>query len=195
MPVVDRVEAGEGREQPDVCLGDRVADEVALVQQARFEAVQRREQPVARRVVGGLRAREAAAVHPVVDLGVDPPVDLVDLGAQVVRVEVGGALAVVVTPLGRQVEGQLREVVGHDDSPGDVDDRRDGDASRVPREALVVRVLDPRDAQHRVDPTGVEVEGPGVGVMGRAADPHGDGVLQPEESSHDGGAVGPGAGP
>ena len=45
LAVVDGVEAGQGREQPDIGLGDGVADEVALLRQALGQPVEAGEQP------------------------------------------------------------------------------------------------------------------------------------------------------
>jgi hypothetical protein len=66
-------------EQPDVGLGDGVAHQVSPVCQPVADPVQRGEQPVVAGVVGLLGAGEAAPVHTVVDLGVDPLDNLVDL--------------------------------------------------------------------------------------------------------------------
>ena len=44
VPDVDRIEAGKGREQAPVRLGDAVAREIALTAEARLELVQRVEQ-------------------------------------------------------------------------------------------------------------------------------------------------------
>ena len=64
MAVVDGVEPGERREEPDVCLGDGLPDEVALVREAFAEPVESGEQTVVRLLVGGLRAGETAAGSP-----------------------------------------------------------------------------------------------------------------------------------
>ena len=194
VAVVDGVEAGQRREQPDVGLGDRVAHEVAAVGQPLLEPVQRGEQPLVGLVVGALRAGEPAAVHPVVDLGVDALHDLAHLVPQVLGVEVGRALAVELRPLGREVERDLREVVGDDGLGRDVDDRRHRDALRVLRVAGEVGLLQPLVAQHRVAAAGVEVEGPAALVVRRAAQAHRDRRLQAEQPPHDDRAVGPRAG-
>ena len=110
-------------------------------------------------------------------------------------VELGRAVAVVGAPLGRQVEGQLGVVVGHHLARGDVDEGRHGDAARVVRVAGEERLLQPLDAEHRVAATRVEVEGPAALVVGRPADTHREGVLQPQQAAHDDRPVGPRAGP
>jgi hypothetical protein len=99
------------------------------VLQALAEPVQRGEQPLVRLVVRALRTGEARAVDPVVDLGVDALHDLVHLVPEMLGIEVGCALAVVGGPLGGEVEGHLREVVGDDGAARDVDDRRHRDAA------------------------------------------------------------------
>src|SRR5690606_34383503 len=131
---------------------------------------------------------------PVVDVGEDAPVDGVDLRAQVLGVEVGGALAVVVAPLAGEVERHLGVVVGHHLAGGDVDDGGDGDPARVVREAGEVGLLQPLDAEHRVPAVRVEVEGPRALVVRRTGQPEGDDVLQAEQPPHDDGAVRPRAG-
>ena len=64
---------------------------------------------------------------------------------------------------------------------GDVDHRRDGDAARVAGDACVVGLLEPVDAEHRVDAVAVEVEGPAVLVVHRRAQSHREDVLEPEQ--------------
>ena len=66
---------------------------------------------------------------------------------------------------------------------------------RVVREPGEVGVLQPLDAEHRVDAAGVEVEGPAALVVGRAADAHRERVLEPEQPPHDDRAVRPRARP
>ncbi|SKY08599.1 Uncharacterised protein [Mycobacteroides abscessus subsp. abscessus] len=81
MPVIDRIESRKRREQPDVCLGDGVAHQVALRCQAFGQFVEFGEEPVVCLVVRVLTAGESAAVHAVVDLGVDTLADGFDLVA------------------------------------------------------------------------------------------------------------------
>ena len=52
VAVVDGVEAGQRGEQPDVGLGDGVADQIPLVRQPLGQPVKRGEQPVVGFVVG-----------------------------------------------------------------------------------------------------------------------------------------------
>ena len=82
VPVVDGVEADQRREQPDVGLGDRVADEVALVGEPVRQPVQGSEQLLVGAVVRLLGTGEPALVDAVVDVGVDALVHLVDLVTQ-----------------------------------------------------------------------------------------------------------------
>src|SRR5690606_41863232 len=60
-------------------------------------------------------------------------VDRVDLGAQVLRVEIGRTGPVVRGPLCGQVEGDLRVVVGDEHTAGDVDDGGHADPAGVVR--------------------------------------------------------------
>ena len=90
-----------------------------------LELVETGEQPVVGLLVRLLLGGEAAAVHAVVDVGVDArrSSGCISL-AQVLRPQVGRAGAVVLDPLRRQVEGDLRVVVGDDVAGEGVDDRR-----------------------------------------------------------------------
>ncbi|MNW59773.1 hypothetical protein D3C74_377120 [compost metagenome] len=124
VPVVDRVEAHERREEPHVGLGDVVTHQVAALRQPVRQPVEPFEEDPERRVVLLLRVREPGPVDPVVDVEEDLLGDVVDLVAPRLGVQVGRAGAVVGGPLGRQVERDLRVVV-RDEQPGrDVDDRR-----------------------------------------------------------------------
>ncbi len=101
----------------------------------------------------------------------------------------------VLRPLGGEVQGDLRVVVGDHLSGGHVHDGRDGDAAGVVGEPGEVGVLDPRDAEHRVDAARIKIEGPAPAVVGGSADPHRDRVLQAEQTADDDRPVRPGAGP
>jgi hypothetical protein len=195
VPVVDGVEPDQRGEQPHVRLGDRVAQEIPPVDQPVRQPVQRVEQPLVRAVVGLLGGREPAPVDPVVQLRVDPVHHLLQLRPGSGRPEVGRTVAVVGPPLEEQVPGDRREVVG-DHLPGrHVDHRRHGDPLVVVGEAGEVRLLQPLDAEHRIAPAPVEVEGPASLVVGRPADAHRQHVLEPEQPAHDDGPAGPRAGP
>jgi hypothetical protein len=185
VAVVDGVEPGERREQPHVGLGDGVAHQVALRRQPLGEGVEPREQRVVGLLVRLLRAGEAAPVDAVVHVLEDPLHHLVHLVAQVLGVEVRSAVAVVRRPLRRQVERDLRVVVGHHLAGRHVDDRRHGDAALVVGEAGEEGLLQPLVAQHGVAPARVEVERPAALVVRRAADGHGQHVLEPEQPPHD----------
>ncbi len=142
-----------------------------------------------------LRAGEAAAVHAVVDLGVDPLHHLVHLRAQRLRPQVRCVRPVVLAPLVEEVVGDPGEVVG-DHLPGrDVDHRGHGDALLVAREPREVGLLQPLDPEHRVTPVRVEVEGPAAHAVGRAAQAERDHVLESEQLAHDDRPAGPGTGP
>ena len=103
--------------------------------------------------------------------------------------------AVVLGPLGRQVDGDLRVVVGDHRLGRDIDDGGHGDALGVVREAGEVGLLEPLVAEHRVSPARIEVEGPAALVVGRATDAHRQDVFESEQPAHDDRPVGPWAGP
>jgi hypothetical protein len=195
VAVVDGVEADQGGEQPYVGLGDVVTDQVAPLGQPVLETVQRLEQPVVGPVVRPLPSGEAAAVDAVVHIGVHPGAHLVDLVAPLLRVELGRPLAVVGRPLQGQVDGDLREVVGHDLLGGDVDHRRDGDALGVVGVAREERLLQPLVAEHRVPTTRVEVEGPAPFVVRGTAHRHAEHFFEAEQTPYDDRAAGPRTGP
>jgi len=54
VAMVDGVEAGQRGEQPDIGLGDAVANEIALIRQSVRQPVESGEQPVVGRIVGPL---------------------------------------------------------------------------------------------------------------------------------------------
>src|SRR5690606_23554782 len=147
VTVVDGVEPHERDPQPDVGLGDGVPDEVAAGGEPLGQRVEAREERPVGLLVGGLAPREAALVHAVVDVVVDDLVDLVDLGPVLLRVQVGGALAVVGAPLGLEVEGELLEVVGQRLAGGDLDDGRDGHPAVVVRVGGLVGLAQVLDAE------------------------------------------------
>src|SRR5699024_5680910 len=125
-------------------------------------------------LVRALLGREPAAVHAVVDRGVDPRVQLVDLVAVRLRIEVRGAVAVEVGPLGEQVEVELLVRVGHHGGGGQIHQRGDGDATRIVGDAVEIRGLQTVQAGDRVLLVRIEVEDPRVDVVGRAGQAHGD---------------------
>jgi hypothetical protein len=98
---------------------------------------------------------------------------------------------VVLAPLRREVEGDLREVVGHDLTGGHVDDGRHRDAAVVLGEPSEVGLLEPLDPEYWVDAAWVEVESPAALVMRWAAEAHRDHILEPQQPTHDDRAVRP----
>ena len=195
MPVVDRVEASEGREQTHIRFGDGVADEVALPGQSCLEPVESLEQSIVGSVVGFLRSGEAGPVHPVVHVAEDRGVDLVDLTPQPGGVEVGRPLAVELGPFARQVESDLRVVVRDDLPARNVDDGGHRDAPRVVGKACEEGLLEPLDSENRVDASRIEVEGPAARVVRRAGHPEADRRLEAEQPPDDHGTVRPRARP
>ena len=134
-PWYDGVEAGQRREQADVGLGDRVADEVALAGEASRQPVEAGEEPVEGALVRLLRAGEPAPVDAVVDVGVDELVDLVDLVAAALGIEVRRAVAGGGPSTRVERSSVICGEVVRDHLPArDVDDRRHGDAPVVVRE-------------------------------------------------------------
>jgi hypothetical protein len=89
MALVDGVEPGQGRPQPDVGLGNGVADEVTPGLKPLRQPVKPCEQLGIRVLVRGLRAGEPAPVYAVVHVLVDQGGDVLDLVPQPVRVEIG----------------------------------------------------------------------------------------------------------
>lgn len=83
---VDRVEPDDCREQPDISLGHRVAEEVRgdgrLLGEVCFDLVQRGEESCDGFLVGFLGGGETGFVDAVIDVVVDPFVGGVDFGAQ-----------------------------------------------------------------------------------------------------------------
>src|SRR5262249_37306547 len=67
VAVIDSAEPHEGRKQPEIRLGETVADEIALAAEPLFEAVERREELAERLLVGALGPGKAAAVNPIVN--------------------------------------------------------------------------------------------------------------------------------
>ncbi len=90
---VHRVKAQQRGEQAPVGFGEPFAAQISPARQALFQPVQRLEQWHDRLFVGRLRGRESGLVHAVVDVLVNPFVELVDFGAQRLGVEIarGGA--------------------------------------------------------------------------------------------------------
>ncbi len=194
VAVVDGVEADQGGEQPDVGLGDGVADQVAAVRQPLGQLVEAAEHIAVGRLVLVLPGGETGAVHAVVDVAEDAVHDLVDLVAQRLRVQVGRALAVQCRPLGGEVQGDPLVVVGDQQTGGHVDDGRDADAARVAGLAGVVRLLEVTDAEHRVLAVRVEGEAPAHVVLDGVGHGEGQGRLQAEQAARDQRAARPGAG-
>src|SRR6516165_4957507 len=77
VAVIDRVKPHQGRKQPQIGLGEAVADQIALPAEPLLESVERREQLAETFFVSLLGSGEAAAIDPIVDRVVDKSVDLV----------------------------------------------------------------------------------------------------------------------
>jgi hypothetical protein len=194
VPVVRGVEAHQGGEEADIRLGELVTDEIALVREPGLEPVETVEEPVVRRLVRVLAGREAALVHAVVDVVEDEVGDLVDLVAQVQRIEVGSVLCMQGRPLRGQVQRDLRVVVGDHAPARGVDDRRHGDPACVRGVGLPVGVGEEPDAEHRVDVALVQREPPTALVADRVDRAERDRALETEEPADDHRPVRPGTG-
>ena len=165
-----------------------------MVRQTFFQPVQGCEQLVEGFLVGLLRPGESTAVHTVVDVGEDTLHHLVHLLAQSRRVEIRRIWRVELRPLSREVERDLGVVVGDDLSGTLLDDRWHRDSAGITGKTLFVGVLQSWDVQNWIDAARIQVEGPGVGVVGWATDTHGECVAKAKQLAHDDGAVRPRAG-
>ena len=85
---IHRIETDERHEQSNVGFRQFVSRNVALLGQNGLALLQCGEERVERRFVGLLFGGEAAAVHTVVDVREYPPIDFIDGGLQMRRVEV-----------------------------------------------------------------------------------------------------------
>ena len=160
-------------------------DQIAPPGQPLAQPVEAAEEPGVRALVRVLSARETTLVDAVVDIGVDEPGHLVDLVPERLRIQVRRAGPVVGSPLGVEVEGDLREVVGDQLPACDLDHRRHGDPAGVVRKACEVGLLHPRIPEHRIHAVRVEIEGPAPLVVSRPAQSHRDRRLQTEQPSDD----------
>ena len=193
MSLVDGVKPGQGRPQPDVGLGNGVADEVTPGLKPLRQPVEPCEQLGVRVLVRGLRAGEPAPVHAVVHVLVDQVGDVLDLVPQPVRVEIGRTRPVVGGPLGLEVERDLPVVGGHHASGSNVHDGWHGDAAVIAGQRPLVGFPQPVNTEHRVASIRVQIEAPAAPVVLRPADSHGQRRLQAEQSPDDHRPVRPGA--
>ena len=144
--MIGDVEAGQGGVEPDVGLGDVVAEQVRGLARGEvgLEAVEAGEEGVHVGVVGGLGGGEAALVDAVVDGVVDPGVHGVDVGA--VRFGEEGSCGFAQPRGDEGVEGgvehadDLGGLVVDDGFALAVPEGRDGVAARVVRVGFVVEL-------------------------------------------------------
>lgn len=74
---IHRVEANQSREETDVSLRDLISREETLLGQDGLCLVQMLEQMIIGRVIRLLRLSKATAIHAIVDIGVNPTVELI----------------------------------------------------------------------------------------------------------------------
>ena len=172
----------------------RAAHQVSPSPESVAQPVQPGEEPVVRALVRLLGSGEPGLVDAVVHVGVDHFREFVDLVADGLRIEVRSSRTVMIGPLGREVQGDPPVVVGDQLPARNLDHGRHGDPPRVVGDRGQVRLLQPVIAEHRIDASGVEVEGPAPLVVGRSAQSHRDDVLQAEQPANDDRPVGPRAG-
>lgn len=111
---VDGVETNESGEEANVSLGDGGTSEVAGLGEDGLDLVQMIEQSVESLLVSLLRLGKSAAVDTVVDVGVDPGVQLVDLRAKGLGVQVERRVLRQVVELIVEHANDLRRLVVHD---------------------------------------------------------------------------------
>src|SRR4051812_16230552 len=184
--VVDGVEAQQRGEQAPVGLGDGVARQVAPGGQVLLQARERGEHAAVGRLVGLLGAGEAGAVDAVLQLGVDPAVELVDLGAPAGRIQVAAG-PVVEDP------HDLGRLVVDDPARLSVPQHGDADAAVVVLDRGLVGLAEEAEAVEVVREAPAR-EGPAalVAVRVEIGDP--EPVLEAEHGADDRGALGPRAG-
>ena len=190
VPVVHRVEPDQGGEQANVGQRDPVPDQKAVLREPSLDLVQGLEQGNERPLVGLLGACKAAAVNAVVDLVVDPRVDLVDLLGLGRRIEIAVGRAELAEFTVQHLD-DLRGLVADDRSLLSIPEHRNRRAPRV------------RLARHRVEHVerkpavgGHEVvetfrKPPAVLVAAIVRHGHADDVAQTLEVAHDDRAMGP----
>jgi len=88
MTVVHGVEAQERGEEPHISQGESVAGEVPALREDGLNLVEMSEEVVKGAFVSLLGGGKAALIHPVIDVVVNPRVDLLNLGPQILRVQV-----------------------------------------------------------------------------------------------------------
>jgi len=88
VPVVNSVKAHERGKEPHIGQSEVTASEVPVLRENSLDLVKMGEEVVKGAHVGLLCGGEAALVHTVVDVVVDPRVDFLNLGPQVLGVQV-----------------------------------------------------------------------------------------------------------
>ena len=194
MGDVHRVEPGQGHPQPHIGLGERVTEQVTPGGQPLVQVIQGGEQAGHRAVVGLLRGGEPAPVHAVVDGGVDPLVERVDLRPQRGGVEVERR-AGPAAELRAQVDGEVGEVVADDPAGLLVPQHRHRDVPVVAGFGRLVGLPEQGEAVDRIwRVAGAVPEGPAAPVPDRVDHRHRHHVLQAQQRPDDGRAVRPRAG-
>src|SRR5215467_7656273 len=83
MPIVNRIEPGQGGEQAPVGFRQFVTCEIALARELCLDSIKSGEQRVEGGLIGCLGGSEAALVNSIVHVVIDIGVNLVDPGTQV----------------------------------------------------------------------------------------------------------------
>ncbi len=194
MSDIDRVEADQRREQPDVGLGQVVTEQKAPVGEPLLKPIERFEQREHRFFIGGLRGREARLIDAVVERVVDPSIDRVDVGAQRLRVVVAGSCSDLIE-LRIQHPDDLGGFVIDDGAPVLVPQHRNCGAAGVVRIRSGVDLMQEFGMVHRIrDDAGAIGEGPAVIQHQPVRHRHRDLGFEPFQHPHDQRAVRPGAG-
>mmetsp|Transcript_11902 Transcript_11902/g.30136 ORF Transcript_11902/g.30136 Transcript_11902/m.30136 type:complete len:224 (-) Transcript_11902:470-1141(-) len=111
---IDGVEANQSHEEPDVDAGHSVAAEIPRLRQQRLHSIQGRVELLDRLVVGPLRLGKARFVHPVVNVMVDPLLQLCRLLLQRVGVQVQARILRHGVEAAVQHAADLARLVVHD---------------------------------------------------------------------------------
>ena len=143
---VDWIEAHERGEESYVCFGELGAGEEALFREDRLEFVHALKELVVGGIVRVLRLGESALVNTVVDVLIDPGVEIVDRGAKRLGIQIQSRIRCNVVELVIQHTNDLRRLVVHDSLLLLIVEDRNGPFASVLRIALLVNLSDELEA-------------------------------------------------